>query len=181
MLKLIKTIALIASVSFISSCANIPLATMLEFRSFDQNSFAQLEPRQIQAKIQVDAPVRIDIENVELSLAIDNDQGIRAFQYPLVLISETTIPAVEGFFSTTPAKHEYTLQLSDSAITSFAETQAIVQKERGASYDFSVRTGLDDLPDDIDEVRLSIFLQLSEQRGFITLFDNVALEINRDE
>lgn len=181
MLKFIKAIALIASFSLISSCANIPLATMLEFRSFDQNSFAQLEPQQIQAKIQVDAPVRIDIEKVELSLAIDNDQGIRAFQYPLVLISERTIPAVEGFFSTTPAKHEYTLQLSESAITSFAETQAIVQKERGASYDFSVRTGLADLPDDIDEVRLSIFLQLSEQRGFITLFDNVALEINRDE
>ena len=124
---------------------------------------------------------QFDIDDVELSLAIDNKQGIRVFKYPLELINERTIPAVEGFFRDTPAKHEYTLQLSESAMTSFAETQAIVKNERGSDYDFSVRSGLADLPDDIDEMRLSIFLQLSEQRGFITLFEDVALTIEREE
>jgi len=179
--KYIKTLFIVVTVVLIHGCANIPLGTMLEFRSFDQNSFAQLEPQHIQAKIEVDAPVRINIDDVELSLAIDNEQGIRVFKYPLELINERTIPAVEGFFRDTPAKHEYTLQLSESAMTRFAETQAIVQNERGSDYDFSVRSGLADLPDDIDEVRLSIFLQLNEQRGFITLFEDVALTIEREE
>ncbi len=164
----------------LNGCANIPLATMLEMRSFDQNSFVQLNPEVIRTKIQLDEPVKIDLDSAELSLAINSSRGVRLFQFPLELVSQQKIAPEEGFIFSMPGKNEYTLKLSAEAIRSFEETQQVVASDAGSEFEITVRTGFDDLPDHIDEIRLSIFLLLNEQRGYITLFEDAELTINRD-
>ena len=175
-----KIILILVSLLFVG-CANIPLATMLEMRSFDEQQFVTIDAEQIQAKIQVDQPLQIDVTTVELSLAIGNVNGLRQFQFPLELVQHTKIAPEEGFFFSTPGQNEYRLKLSDEAVKNFKATQLIVANEPSGDYEISVRTGFADLPDDIEKIRLSIFLMLSEQRGFMTLFEDAELVIERSE
>ena len=164
----------------LSSCASIPLGTMLEFRSFGKDDFVNIEPQDLRAKIQVDEPVRADVESAEMALTLTTEKGMREFKFPLLLLREEKIAPVEGFFSNSAAKTEYTLKLSDEAVENFIATQKIIQQEQHGSFNFSVRTGFEQFPSEITETRLSVFLKLSEEKGFVTLFDDAKLEVKHE-
>lgn len=155
----------------------MPLGTMLEFRSFSQDDVVTIQPRDLRARIQVEEPVRADTENSVLSLRLTNERGMREFSFPLRLVDERSIDEVSGLFSNQPGKTEYTFELSDEAVTSFKEAQDSIQNEPSGSFNFSVRTGFNELPHDASEIRLSVFLKLSEERGFVTLFNNATLNV----
>ena len=164
----------------LSSCASVPLGTMLEFSSFSKKDFVQIQPQHLKAKIQVDEPVRADVESAELALELTTDKGMREFKFPLLLLREERISPVAGFFSTSAAKTEYTLKLSDEAIKNFITTQQIIQHENSGKLSFSVTTGFEKLPSEITEIGLSVFLKLSEEQGFVTLFDDAKIEVKHE-
>ncbi len=162
------------------SCSSVPLGTMLELRSFSKDDFVTIQPEDLRAKIQLDEPVRADVASVALALELTTEKGIREFKFPLRLLREEKIAPVAGFFSTSAGKTEYTLKLSDEAIENFMATQQIIRDEKTGSLSFSVATGFEKLPNEITEIGLSVFLKLSEEKGFITLFDDAKLEIKHD-
>lgn len=170
-------VVLLSFTLLLSSCANIPLGTMLEFRSFGKEDFVNIQPENIQTKIQVDDPVTADIGKFELSLDIQTTKGTRLYQFPLELLNATKLDAVTGFFSSTPAKNEYTLKLSDEAIQNFKEAQQIVQHEQFGGVHFAVSTVFEAVPEELKQIRLSIFLKLSEEKDFVTLLKDAKLEI----
>lgn len=161
----------------LSSCASVPLGTMLEFLSFGKDDFVNIEPQDLRAKIQVDEPVLADVESAELALELTTEKGMREFTFPLLLLREEKIAPVEGFFSNSAGKTEYTLKLSDEAVKNFIATQQIIQDEKSGKLNFSVRTSFEKFPSEITEIGLSVFLKLSEEKGFVTLFDNAKVEI----
>ena len=167
-------------VIFMSGCACVPLGTMLEFRSFTKDDFINIQPQDLRAKIHIDEPVRADIGKAELALELNTEKGLRIFNFPLELIDELKIEPVSGIFSRSAGKTEYKLKLSDKAIENFKATQQIIRNEQSGRLSFSVKTGFEQLPSDITEIRLSIFLKLSEDKGFVTLFDNAKLEVKHD-
>lgn len=172
--------AVILIALLLSSCANVPLGTMLEFRSFGKEDFVTIQPQDLRAKIQVDEPVLADIESAELALELTTDKGLREFKFPLLLLREEKIAPEAGFFSKSAGKTEYTLKLSDEAVKNFIATQQIIQDEQSGSLSFSVTTGFEKFPSEITEIVLSVFLKLSEEQGFVTLFDNAKLEIKHE-
>ncbi|WP_347692899.1 hypothetical protein [Rheinheimera fenheensis] len=166
--------------ALLNSCASVPLGTMLEFSTFGKEDFVALEPLEIRAKIHVDEPVLADVASAEMVLELTTDEGIRAFTFPLLLLSEEKIAPQVGFFSRSVGKTEYTLKLSDEAVKNFIATQRIIQDEQTGSVSFSVTTGFQQFPSNMTEIGLSVFLQLSEEEGFVTLFDAAKLNINYD-
>ena len=171
-----RFVAILVSV-LLSSCASVPLGTMLEFRSFGKDDFVKIHPQDLRAKIQIDEPVLVDVESTELALELTTEKGMRAFTFPLFLLREEKIAPVAGFFSTSAGKTEYTLKLSDEAIENFIATQRIIQEEKSGQLSFSVKTGFEEFPTGITEIGLSILLKLSAEKGFITLLDNAKLEL----
>ncbi|MEE2002351.1 hypothetical protein QWY20_12885 [Alkalimonas sp. MEB108] len=167
-------------VTILSGCASVPLGTMLEFRSFTKDDFINLQPQNLRARVHIDEPARADIEKAELALELNTEKGLRIFNFPLELIDELKIEPVSGLFSRSPGKTEYTLKLSEEAIDNFRATQQIIRNEQSGRLSFSVKTGFEQLPSDITEIRLSIFLKLSEDKGFVTLINNAKLEIKHD-
>lgn len=165
---------------FLTSCASIPFGTMLEFRDFEKDDFINIQPQELAAKIQIDDPARAKIDTAQLSLDLKTAQGTRSFQFPLILSEEVRIEAVSGFFSSSPAKTEYRLQLSAQAMQNFKTMQQIFLNEQPESFDFAVSTGFEDLPADVKAIHMSIFLKLSQERGFVTLFENAKLEVKRE-
>lgn len=172
------TVILIAAL--MSSCASIPLTTMLEFSSFGKEDLIGIQPQDLRAKIQVDQPVRADVNSAELSLELTTEKGSRAFEFPLHLLNEIDIEPVKGIFSTTAGKTEYTFKLSDEAIKNFVTTQQIIRDEKSGSFNFSVKTNFEELPSEISEIVLSVFLKLSEEKGFVILFKDAKVEIKQE-
>jgi hypothetical protein len=164
----------------LSSCASVPLGTMLEFRSFGKDDFITIQPQDLRAKIHVDEPVRADVESAELALELTTEKGMREYKFPLLLLREEKIAPVAGFFSKSVGKTEYTLKLSDEAIKNFTATQQIIRDEKSGSLNFSVTTSFEKFPSEITEIGLSVFLKLSEEKGFVTLFDNAKLEVKHE-
>ena len=164
----------------LSSCASVPVGTMLEFRSFGKDDFITIQPQALRAKIHVDEPVRADVDNAELALELTTEKGMREFKFPLLLLHEEKIAPVAGFFSKSARKTEYTLKLSDEAAKNFIATQQIIQNEQSGSLNFTVTTGFEKFPSEITEIGLSVFLKLSEEKGFVTLFDDAKLEVKHE-
>lgn len=164
----------------LSSCASVPLGTMLEFRSFGKDDFIAIQPKDLRAKIHVDEPVRLDVESAELALELTTEKGMREFKFPLLLLREEKIAPVTGFFLKSAGKTEYTLKLSDEAVKNFIATQQIIQNEKSGKFNFAVTTGFEKLPREITEIGLSVFLKLSEEKRFVALFDDAKLEVKHE-
>lgn len=175
-----RKFVVIVFVILLSSCASLPLGTMLEFRSFGKDDLLKIQPQDLRAKIQVDEPVRADIESAQLTLVLTTEKGSREFKFPLLLLDELKIKPTEGLFSKSAGKTEYTLRLADEAMKNFMTTQQIIRDAQSGRFNFSVTTDFEKFPSEVTEIGLSIFLKLSEEKGFVTLFDNAKLEIKHE-
>lgn len=162
---------------FISGCASIPINTMLTMSSFDEEDFMRIQPQELEARIQVDEPLTINIDETQLALELDTQKGLLSYEFPLVLVEQVNIPASSGFFSDDVAKTEYRLELSEKAIEDLKSVKEVFQEGQSGRFAFSVLTSFNGRPGNIEEVRLSMFLQLFEDEGFFTLFDDAKIEI----
>ncbi len=175
---MIKRMLAVFGISFfIVGCANIPLGTMLSLSSFDEQDFVQLNPQVIRSQILIDAPGKLNLDTTELTLELDSSKGISSYRFPLRLESTEIIPQNEGLFSTSPMKHHYQLALSETAISSFRQVQALINAETPTEYSFSIDAGLADTSEPLREVTLSVLIKLTEEQGYLTLIDNATLNL----
>ncbi|HMW48352.1 MAG TPA: hypothetical protein PKD17_13790 [Cellvibrionaceae bacterium] len=162
---------------FLGGCASVPMASLLELRSFSQDDFMRLQANDIRVKILVDEPVHAVIERTQLTLEATTQKGKNTYAYPLLLLNEVAIKPAAGFFNHTSGKTQYTLKLSDEGIKNVLATQQMIRSDRTAQLKFSINTDFEKLPAEVNEIVLTVSLRLFEQRGFITLFDNAKLSI----
>ncbi|CAB9494192.1 hypothetical protein [Alteromonas macleodii] len=167
-------------VFILGGCASIPLSTMLEFSSFQKSDFVALEPADIKAKVIIDQPVEIDIEKVDLGLELETDLGNRIYKFPLSLIERRSIPAKEGWLSVDEAKIEYTFNLNAESVKSFQEVQQLLTNSSGGKFAFSVNSGFEKLPPDLESVNLSILLKLKNTEDFVPIFEDATIEFETD-
>ena len=165
---------------FLSSCASIPLSTMLKFSTYQMSDFVALQPEVIKAKLVVDEPVRVDIEKVDLTLEIEVQQQSRIYKFPLLLIEQHSIPAQESWLSADDAKTEYTFKLSAESVANFREVQRSLMNSQGGKFNLSVNSGFATLPAEVQFIKLSIFLKLKQDEDYIAIFEDVSIEVKRD-
>jgi len=70
----IKKLFVVSLTLLVVSCANIPIATMLEFRSFDEEKFVELDPNHLLTKIHLDKPAEIKPESTWLTLGVSSSE-----------------------------------------------------------------------------------------------------------
>jgi hypothetical protein len=163
----------------LSSCANIPLGTMLKLSSFDESSFLALNPNDLRTKIHLDKPLEININKTELSLILKTSKGESIFNYPLKLISSKTIPTEKSWLNTIPERTEYNLVLSPDAISSFEKLQQTMSKESPKSMAFKVTVAIAQRDKATSEMVVSIFIKLQKNSDYITLFDRAPVQFNK--
>lgn len=162
---------------FMSGCASIPLGTMLEFRSFGKEELLAIQPEVVRVRLELEEPVQADIEGSELTMRLTYNQGSRTFHFPLEVLNETSIAPTRGLFSQSAGKTQYKLKLSDEGIENFIATQRSIAEDNPTSFNFSFRSEFEEPPSEVSEVRLSVFLKLMEEQGFVTLFNNARIAI----
>ncbi|RUO29057.1 hypothetical protein [Aliidiomarina sanyensis] len=162
---------------FMSGCASIPLGTMLEFRSFGKEELLAIQPEVVRVRLELEEPVRADIEGSELTMRLNYDQGSRTFHFPLVVLNETSIAPTRGLFSKSAGKTQYKLKLSDEGIENFIATQTSIAEDNPTSFNFSFSSEFEEPPSEVSEVTLSVFLKLMEEQGFVTLINNARIAV----
>lgn len=179
MIRMSRSFSLLSFILILSGCASVPFSTMLKLGAMDETDFASIHSIDIRAKIVVEVPVKVDVDKTQISIEVENTQGTIQHKFPLALISTAQIPAEDGFFSDTPARTEYILKFSETAIESFERIQASLLTEQKGQMSLSVGASFDDLPDSVEIIVFSIFLKLSETEAYITLFDEAEIELQR--
>ena len=174
-------VILLTVILLLTGCSSIPLSTMLEMRSYSKEDFLATQPEQLRAQVLLVQPVRADLEKVELQLALETSKGLRLYQFPLQLLVEDQQPEVSGLFSTTPAKNSYTFKLSEEAITNFVEMQQLLAEQKSAKLNFTISSGLLDIPKGASSVTLTARLKLSEQNDYLTLFEDAKLALDHSD
>lgn len=175
-----KSICIIIFSFIISSCANIPIGTMIQLSTFDENSFLELNPQDLKTKIQIDQPVQLKDNQTKISISFNTSKGEKTYQYPVEVVSKKVIPSQKGFFISEPEKTEYEFVLSKEAVENVYELQRKLHNEQLKELSFSVDTKFKDIPANITDVTLSIFINLSQESNYITLIDRASVKINRD-
>lgn len=179
--RVIQAFLVINFVLVLGGCASVPLGTMLKFSTMDESDFAAVNPAEIRAKIHVDEPVTVDITSTQMTIEIDNALGVVTHKFPLELVSTEHIVAEQGFFSDKSARTEYVLKFSDKAIESFNQVQDSVINGPQGQMSFSVNTSFGALPPEVERITFSIFLMLSEQDDYVTLFEDAELDITHEQ
>jgi|SRR5690554_338466 len=162
-------------------CTSIPFSTMLKFNSMDKEDLINLQPELVRAKTQVDEPIEFDTDKTEMAVEIETPDGLVPYSFPLKLLAEKKLPKKEGFFSDIPAKNEYLFALSEEAIENFKRFQSSLDTEEQIAVSFSIKSGFKTPPQAVDKITLSVFLKLTEEQGFITMFDNATIKIKRED
>lgn len=172
-----KRMGLILVAVLLHGCANIPIATMLKFSGFDATSLAAIDGHQIRAKVTVTEPHTLNLEQTQLAMELETAKGFRRFTFPLQLISKTTVPAEHGLFSSSAAKTQYLLKVSDAGLKSFAEIQQLLVDKPERKGSLTVGAGFNNTLNGEASPRMSIDLQLTQDEGFFTLIEDAELEI----
>jgi len=152
---------------------------MLEFRSFDEDKFFELDPNHLLTKIHLDKPAEIKPESTWLTLGVSSSEQERSFNYNLEVISEKTLPAESGWLSKTPARTEYILGLSAEAIKEFTELQEFMGSASPTGFDLHVNTGFKEAANEMKSITMSIFLKLYADEDYFTLIDRAELDIEK--
>ncbi len=176
-----KRIFVIMFSLIISGCSSIPLGTMLQLSSFDEKSFLELNPEELKIKIQIDKPVKIKVDQTDLTMVLETSKGKTILDYPLKVLSIKDFPPRKKLFTPLPGRTEYDFLLSKEAINNFHTLQSELRTDYPKKLNFSVGTGFDDFSEKLSKVTLSIFIKLDEDDGYITLFDRAPIEIERSE
>lgn len=165
----------------VSGCASIPLTTMMKFSTFQKSDFVSLEPEDIKARLIIDQPVEIDIEKVNLGLEVESQQVNRVYKFPLSLLETRAIPAKEGWLASDEAKTEYTFELNQESVLNFRDVQQLLKNDKEGKFGFSVDTGFESVPPDLEKINLSILLKLDSTEDFVPIFEDATLDIKRDD
>lgn len=155
-------ILIIISSVILCSCSSIPLSTMLELSTFDENNFLALKPSEVKAKIHIDAPIEINVAKTQLSITLGTAQGDIIQNYPLESYAIKTLPAENSWFNTLPQRTEYELILSKEAINNFQIAQNKMKAEELTGLSFTVLTNFSGVTTEHKSTSMSIFVKLKD-------------------
>lgn len=172
-----KWILMVGIFLSLTSCANIPLGTMLKLSSFDDDTFLALKPEDLNSKIHLDKPFTINLNKTSLSLILVTLDGEIKYDFPLKLKSKRTVQAENGWLSSIPERTEYIFVLSRKAIDSFIELQQAMRYKPTKNTRFIIKTRFNDTSTKPSNIYMSIFIKLDKD-DYITLIDRASVEVH---
>lgn len=168
----------------LSGCASIPFSTMATLSQFDDHTLTKLDPNQMRVKVSVgnDFSLKPDSTKLQLSVQLDNVNRSTEAVFGLVQLKEVTEKRAAGLFSADMEVQSYEFKIDQTGADTLKQLQTQINTT-GASgkMSFNVDTNFDakDATEIKDEMLLWIDIQLSEQQGYIPLFDAAKIKFNK--
>jgi hypothetical protein len=179
-----RFVVLLSALLLFSGCASIPFSTMATFSQFDENTLTTLDPNQMLVKVSVGHDFNLQPDSTKLQLSAQPSNVNRSTEaaFGLELLSQVTEKRATGLFSADMEVTTYQFKIDKTGIEALKKLQAQF-KTTGLSGDmsFSVETDFDakDKTEIKDDIWLWIDIQLSEQQGYIPLFDAAKMPVKK--
>jgi len=168
----------------LAGCASIPLSTMATFSQFDENTLTTLDPNQMLVKVSVGHDFNLKTDSTKLQLNVQPGNVNRSTEaaFGLELLSQVTEKRATGLFSADMEVTTYEFKIDRTGLEALKKLQSQL-KSTGPVGDFSFNVDTEfDAKDETqikDEMWFWIDIQLSEQQGYLPLFDAAKMEIKK--
>ncbi|WDE00104.1 hypothetical protein [Thalassomonas actiniarum] len=162
----------------VGGCSSIPLSTMVQFSTFDESDFLEIDPNHIRAKVQLEQGFALSTDKSKLEIGIETLNGYSNYLFPLQELAVKMIEPKNTFFFTPEPVIEYQLTLTPQAVAAFLALQQEIKAKKPESYSLSVGTHLGERPENAESVTMSVLLKLGENNDYFTLVDNAALALD---
>ena len=157
---------------FLSGCSSIPIRTALEFGSFDEVDFANLEPKDIRVKVITVSNVKVKPTANTMQITVDSNDRTIPFSFKIEPIEYRVLAKEEGLFSDTPERNQTLLKLDSESISEFRLFQKEIQQNGFQPKSIDIPFDLEFDSSKPDSANVSILIKLNRVDHFITLIDN---------
>ena len=154
---------------------------MMVLGAFDESQFLSLDSGELKSRIEVDSPLKINVDKTNLSLKLDTSSGDLLFDYPLKLLLVKDLPAEAHWLSPIPARTQYVFALSDEAIKNFTALQARMRVEQPKRYHLTIDTEFQHGAEEQSEAVLSVSIKLSAKADYIILLDRQLVDVKEEK
>ncbi|MCW8108350.1 hypothetical protein OPS25_07570 [Alteromonas ponticola] len=162
-------------------CANIPLTTMLKFKDWNASYLTALNPSELQAKVELESPFTLQVEDTVLTVDIDTTRGTQTHRFPLVLTQELKKTQKGGWFSAATSFTEYTFKLPEEAYANLSDVQKMMSTQQKGSVAFGVATKFKAMSAEAEFITLSVQLKLDKTTEYFTLIDSAEIKVDRGD
>ncbi|RVT48192.1 hypothetical protein EMM73_02555 [Rheinheimera sediminis] len=179
-----RFVVILSALLALSGCASIPFSTMATVSQFDENTLTTLDPNQMLVKVSVGDDFSLEPDSTKLQLTVQLDKVNKSTEavFGLVQLSKVSQKRATGLFSADMEVTTYQFKLDQAGVNTLKQLQTQIKTAGNkGSISFSVETNFDvkDATQIKDEVLLWIDIRLSEQQGYIPLFDAAKLEVKK--
>lgn len=179
-----RFIVVLCSLLVLSGCTSMPLATMLKFSQFDEQTIAQLDPQQMLVKVSVrdDYSLIQDSTKLQMKFQPDDVNESTKAALNLKLLSKVAETRSAGLFSSDTSVITYEFAVDQAGVETIRQMQAQFTKaDHKGTMNFKVNTDFEpiDAKNMKDELLLWIDLRLSEKEGYFPLIEAAHIELEQ--
>ena len=176
--SVLKTVTfLVVTLCLLSSCASVPLGTLLKFSTFDEEDFAEINPESLSVRIFMQEPALLGDGPVSLSLLLETATGPIMGDYAMQPVNTYSDTLDGGLFSADIPGTTYLFELTPDQITMFRELQHQLQNRKVDQLTFSTDFPLDAIDQHQKDIHVWVFMALDEGGNYVTLIDGARVEV----
>ncbi|MFM8590752.1 MAG: hypothetical protein ACKOBA_11510, partial [Limnohabitans sp.] len=98
MIKHVRRLVVLLMLGFLSSCASVPITSMIQLAAMGSSGLEQVDPAEIRVRVSVSPGFEIDVARTTLGFSIARPEGpVRNEKLTLELIERTTMERSLGF------------------------------------------------------------------------------------
>lgn len=164
-------------VCFLTSCASVPLGTLLKFSTFDEEDFAEINPEHLNVRIFMQEPAQLGDGPVSLSLLLETATGPIMGDYVMQPVNAFKDEIPGGLFSTDIPGTSYLFELTPDQILRFRELQQSLLNRQIEHMTFNTDFPLGSIEKGQDAIYVWIYMAMDEKADYITLIEGARIEV----
>lgn len=182
----VKAAVLVAGLALlVTGCTLAPFEELWQRYGFGQPEVSRLQPAAVRAAIKLPLPVRPRPEGAALVLELpapEADRQAREHRFAMALVNEGPTVRAEGLPTADPGYNWYLFKLTPSAEDELARTQAEYLEPTPRAIDTGAILVINEFQNTTagQEVSRSVWVYLSDDRGFFPLVRDERLTVGKD-
>lgn len=170
-MQMVRAMLLASVVVLSTSCASIPVSTMMRMSSFDEARLASLDPAAIRVRVATPEGIAVDTDAIELGAVLGIDGKQTQEDFGLTELVRASGSRSIGFFSGDVPVVEHEFALTAESVQRFASLQREILSAPAGSFEFKVNAPLSEMPPGTKSIRFWIDLKLESDSPYMVLFD----------
>jgi hypothetical protein len=182
-LSWIRYLLVFLMLGFLSSCASVPITSMIQLAAMGSDGLEQLDPSQIRVRVSVSSGFEIDVARTRLGFSIARPDGsVREEKLSLELVERTTMERSPGLMRRPSPMPTYVLRLIPADVKKFSDIRksARVKGDRSRQT-FSVTAPFSKTPQNPKSVKFWADLRFSHDGSWIALLDGAELDFKASQ